>query len=273
MARPRLRSVLLSSAVIAPTVVVCVAGPASADVTSVAGGAFGISAAVTVPVTGALGLAPSPSVVLPTTGGGPITRTAAKATVGSLASTGVLTVSTSGDAQVSHGRTTRSSATVDALNVAGRLSASTVTSRCTSNGDGSSGSTTLEGVTGIVTATVPAPNTVVQLPGVGSVTLNEQTVTSQPGANSAITVNAIDVRIDPALLPGTSGQIIVGQSRCGALGPDVLTGAGAAGSGSGSQPLPRTGTNLVPPAAAGGALLLVGLGLVASARRRRSLAS
>ncbi len=271
MARPRLRSVLLSSAVIAPTVVVCVAGPAFADVTSVAGGAFGISAAVTVPVTGALGLAPSPSVVLPTTGGGPITRTAAKATVGSLASTGVLTVSTSGDAQVSHGRTTRSSATVDALNVAGRLSASTVTSRCASNGDGSTGSTTLEGVTGIVTATVPAPNTVVQLPGVGSVTLNEQTVTSQPGAKSAITVNALDVRIDPALLPGTSGQIIVGQSRCGALGPDVLTGAGAAGSGSG--PLPRTGTNLVPPAAAGGALLLVGLGLVASARRRRSLAS
>ncbi len=57
---------------------VCVAGPAFADVTSVAGGAFGVSAAVTVPVTGALGLAPSPSVVLPTTGGGPITRTAAK---------------------------------------------------------------------------------------------------------------------------------------------------------------------------------------------------
>jgi len=270
MARPRLRSVLLSSAVIAPTVMVCVAGPASADVTSVAGGAFGVSAAVTVPVTGALGLAPSPSVVLPTTGGGPITRTAAKATVGSLASTGVLTVSTSGDTQVSHGRTTRSSATVDALNIAGRLSASTVTSRCTSNGDGSSGSTTLEGVTGIVTATVPAPNTVVQLPGVGSVTLNEQTVTSQPGANSAITVNALDVRIDPALLAGTSGQIIVGQSRCGALGPDVLTGPAATGPAAG--PLPRTGTNLVPPAAAGGALLLVGLGLVASARRRRSLA-
>ncbi len=146
---------------IAPTLVVCVAGPASADVTSVAGGAFGVSAAVTVPVTGALGLAPSPLVVLPTTGGGPITRTAAKATVGSLASTGVLTVSTSGDTQVSHGRTTRSSATVDALNVAGRLSASTVTNRCASNGDGSSGSTTLEGVNGIVTATVPAPNTVV----------------------------------------------------------------------------------------------------------------
>ncbi len=102
-------------------------------------------------------------------------------------------------------------------------------------------------------------------------TPNEQTVTSQPGANSAITVNALDVRIDPALLAGTSGQIIVGQSRCGALGPDVLTGAGAAGTGSG--PLPRTGVNLVPPAAAGSALLLVGLGLVASARRRRSLAS
>ena len=199
-----------------------------------------------------------------------------RATVGSLASTGLLTVSTFGDPQVSHGRTTRSSATVDALNVAGRLSASTVTSRCTSNGDGSSGSsgsTTLEGVTGIVTATVPAPNTVVQLPGVGSVTLNEQIVTNQAGAKSTITVNAVHVRIDPALLPGTSGQIIVGQSRCGALGPDVLTSAGAAGSGSGSGPLPRTGTNLVPPAAAGGALLLVGLGLVASARRRRSLAS
>jgi len=271
MARPRLRSVLLSSAVIAPTLVVCVAGPASADVTSVAGGAFGLSAAVTVPVTGALALAPSPSVTLPTTGGGPITRTVAKATVGTLASTGVLTVSTSGDSQISHGRTTRSSATVDALNIGGRLGASTVTSRCTSNGDGSTGSTTLAGVTGIVTATVPAPNTVVQLPGVGSVTLNEQIVTSQPGATSSITVNAVDVRIDPALLAGTSGQIIVGQSRCGALGPDVLTGPAAAGSGAG--PLPRTGTNLVPPAAAGGALLLVGLGLLASARRRRSLAS
>ncbi|MFN2606616.1 MAG: choice-of-anchor P family protein [Acidimicrobiales bacterium] len=37
----------------------------------------------------------------------------------------------------------------------------------------------------------PPPNTVIPLPGVGTLTLNEQKTTTGPGGNRSITVNAV----------------------------------------------------------------------------------
>lgn len=236
------------------------ATPASADVTSLAGGAFGVRATATVPLVGAVTVPPTPSVVLPAGGGGPITRTAIGATIPGLLTTGVLTATTSGDTAVSHLRTARSSATAANVNLgAGALTATAVSSRCASNGDGSTGSSTLLGLAGVAGVGVaPAPNTTVQIAGLGSVTFNEQIVTNVPGSSTTITVNAIHVRLAAGVVLGTSADIIIGQSRCAAFGPDVLVGAG----------LPRTGGEPWEAGLAGGGLLTAGLGLLWATRRR-----
>lgn len=238
------------------------ATPASADVTSLGGGAFGARATATVPLVGAVTVPPTPSVVLPAGGGGPITRTALGATVPGLLTTGVLTATTSGDTAVSHLRTARSSATVADVDLgAGALTATAVSSRCASNGDGSAGSTTLLGLGGVVgLSSTPAPNTTLQIAGLGSVTFNEQIVTNAPGSSTTITVNAIHVRLAAGLVAGTSADIILGQSRCAAFGPDVLVGEG----------LPRTGGEPWQAGLAAGGLLTAGLGALWSASRRRS---
>lgn len=252
------------------------AGPASADVTTVGGGAYGVSSAVTAPApVGQITTVPTPSVTLPPAGGGPLTTTIRSATVPGLLTTGVITVSTAGGTTVSHLRTAQSTSTVDGADLGdGTVSATTVSSRCASNGNGSAGATTLSGVTGLPGASSqPAPNTVVQVNGLGPVTLNEQTVVNQRGSRTEIVVNAIHVRLTPGTV-ATSDDIIIGQSRCAAFGPDVLTTAGAGPTvpGAGALPdLPRTGADLWQPTLAGGGLLVVGLYVLLRSRRQRRL--
>lgn len=120
----------------------------------------------------------------------------------------------------------------------GAVRASAVTSSCTANGTGSRGSTTLVG-SNLGVSSNPAPNTVRRVAGLGTVTINEQLRTNQPGRTTSITVNALHIRLSGSTL-GT-GDIVIGQSRCEANGPDVLLAAdanagaaGLAGSGSGS---------------------------------------
>lgn len=192
---------------------------AQADVVTVGGGAFGASGVVTRDGSTST-LAPTPSVVLPPGGGGPFTARAASASLRRSLLTGELVVSTQGDTAISHTRTVRSSArVVDVSLLDGRITADAVSTSCLSNGDGSSGSTTLTGLNPPQVPPTPAPNTVVTLSGIGTVTYNEQVEVNTPGVGTSIVVNGIHVRLSGTL--GT-GEIVLAQSRCAANGPDVL---------------------------------------------------
>lgn len=239
------------------------AAPASADVTSLSGGAFGVRASVAPPVVAPIAIGPIPSVVLPAAGGGPITRTAATVGAPGVFSTDVLTATTQGDTAVSHLRTAASSARADNLVLLAGLgiSAASVRSNCASNGNGSTGLSRFVRLTGVAgVGEVPLPNTVRTIPGVGTITFNEQIRTNVVGASTTIVVNAIHVRLTPALPTGIRGDIVISQSRCGAFGPDVLLPAG----------LPRTGGSLIQPGLAGGAMVALGAAALAATRRRRS---
>jgi hypothetical protein len=72
----------------------------------------------------------------------------------------------------------------------------------------------------------PPPNTTVPLPGVGTVTLNEQTSTVGQGGTRSITVNAIHVHLAGAL---ANGDIIVSQVSLHRKGLSSEQQSGAAG--------------------------------------------
>jgi hypothetical protein len=221
--RRRLRKSHLSAAGLAAIAALAVfAGAAQADVTEVSGGAFGESVDVrllnAVPVTSG----PLPSVTLPSSGAQPaITASVLSASVPGLLSAGVLNASTEGRNLGTHDGFATSSASVADVNaLAGRITATVIGSECTSNGDGSTGSSTLTNVNILgapVNVNTP-PNTVISLPGVGSVTINEQIRTDEAQSTS-IVVRAIHVRLNGLL---GSGDVIIAESRCGAKGPDVV---------------------------------------------------
>jgi hypothetical protein len=203
--------------------------PASAEVTAVDGGAFGVQVGVTL-VGVDTTLVATPSVSLPPTGGGPLTSSLASVSLPGVLSTGVLNTSTQGGNLNSHAGFATSTASVVDVNVLANLvSADVVSSTCTSNGDGSTGSTTLTGANvagfGNLVAS-PTPNTKISLAGVAEITLNEQTRTDTVGSISTITVTAIHVHLN-GLLAG--GDVYVARSRCQVTGPDVLTGEPPAG--------------------------------------------
>jgi hypothetical protein len=230
MARNVLRTSRMRGAVVAMTAallaVAFTSAPATAEVTAVDGGAAGVQVGVTLlglPTT----LAATPAVSLPSSGSGdvPIAQSLASVDVPGVLSTGILNASTVGGNLNSHAGYATSNASVADVNVlAGLVSADAVASTCTSNGDGSTGSTTLTGATvkGVGSLAVnPAPNTTISLAGVATITLNEQTRTDTVGVISTITVNAIHVHLE-GLLAG--GDVYVGRSVCEVTGPDVLTG-------------------------------------------------
>lgn len=190
------------------------------EVTSVSGSAFGEQVAVTVlgiPVTSG----PLPTVTLPSTGGGPFTNSALSASVPGLLSAGILQVSTQGATGLNG--FARSSAEVATVSIPTVLSADVVRSRCRSDASGSTGSTSVVnlavGNLPPITAN-PAPNTTIPLAGVGTVILNEQTISNTPGS-TAITVNAVHVILD--LGPLGQGDIILAQSHCDVTFATVTT--------------------------------------------------
>lgn len=208
-----------------PVFALLLATSASADVTAVGGGAFGESIHVTT-LRGAVNSGPLPNVTLPP--GGDVSL--ASIDLPGMLHTGILNAS-------SHGTTgpagsTHSTASLVDFRVgsasAPTLTASLLSSRCTSNEQGSSGSAAVTSLTigGVPTVVSTAPNTTVNIPGVGSLTLNEQIVGGIPPASSSITVNSLHLRLAGAL--GT-GDIIIAQSRCSITGNGVVVPSGAIG--------------------------------------------
>jgi hypothetical protein len=211
-----------------PVIVVAMATPALADVTTVGGGAYGAYVNVHPLNAGTVTLGPTPTVALPSGGGGPITNSLASVNVPGYLSTGVLSVATQG----SLGSNGAAQSNASVLNVllgqnGGIASASAVSSSCQSDANGSVGtSLTQFSVLGQPPVNVsPSPNTQVPIPLIGTLIENEQIVNDSSG-HAEITVNALHLVLNGLL--GT-GDVIVSQSHCVAAGPDVLIPIGAVG--------------------------------------------
>jgi len=218
------------------------ASPAAGlDVHSVTGSAAGVS------VTGDLGvIAPTPTVALTAdetsspSALGPFMATTTSTNLPTslpfnVLSTGALTVSTS--AVDVAGASASGSVEAQALvqNVVlgpSFATASSIASECTADGNGVTGSTTIQG--GVLNGVPfpptpnPAPNTVVAVPGLGTVTLNEQvptSVTNPMGTTSRLVVNAVHARFESGgggILPqNQSAEAVIAQVVCGAAGSDT----------------------------------------------------
>jgi len=295
---PRLRlGWVLAAAVLAAAVTATSA--AAADVKAVSGAATGVS------VTGDLGvISPTPTVSLsadessPPSASGPFTESAPSVTLASplpfnVFSTGALTVTTGAGNLMGGGNEGFVEAEALVQNVVlgpNFATASSLASSCRADGDGARGTTVIEG--GMLNGQpfpptpTPAPNTVIPLEGLGTVTLNEQVVSAGagPGTTTKVVVNAVHARFSSGtggILPANqTAEIIIGQVTCestrgdtGALPPATVsptTPAPAVTSPPGAgRPLASTGSddNLL-----GLGLLALGLGglLRMALRSRRS---
>jgi hypothetical protein len=209
------------------------ASASAASVTSVSGSAFGASVDVQTLGLVHVQVGPTPTVTLPSTGSAsPITQTLATLNVPGLLSLGVMNESTVGTPS---GGTTHSSSDTAAASIPLVLTADAIHSTCNASTSGATGTTTLANVkvAGVSVVANPAPGFTVGVPGVATVTFNEQVQTgtaSSPG----ITVNAVHVRLLAGLGGLGTGDIIIAQSHCdvtggtqtpvGALGGILLTG-------------------------------------------------
>jgi hypothetical protein len=201
------------------------ATPAWADGT-VSGSAFAES--INVKVLGiTVTSGPTPTVTLPPTGGN-LSQSVATICVGTacnVLSASLLNAATQGSTTGSPNSSSSASiANVNVLGVlmaGGLVTADVISSKCTADSSGTSGSATLANVkvAGATVAVNPGPNTTINVAGLATVILNEQTTSSSGGTN-AITVNAIHIILNAGAL--TSGDIILAQSHCDATAGNVI---------------------------------------------------
>lgn len=160
---------------------------------------------------------------------GPNDDSLASADVPSVLSLGVINTAAHRDGSTGQVDSSASTADVKVGLLAGNpITAKLVAASCVATEKGVSGSSTLTdlklGKLGKVDAS-PAPNTKVELPGVLSVTFNEQIDNS----DGSLTVNAIHVRLlGGALSSIGSGDVIVSSATCGpaALPVPMASGIG-----------------------------------------------
>jgi hypothetical protein len=194
-----------------------VAVPALAWLPTVSGEAYGVSVnvagvngtSVTVPKT--------PDVVLPPGGGTEQNQIASITIPGTLASQ-TLAVTTTGSINGTNA-SAQSSAAVEHLNILnGLVTADSVVAVASSTGNGTTASSSAAGSTllgltvgGVVFGNVtPLPNTVIPLPGVGNVILNEQSTGGDGVSTTSLTVNMIHVVLSGSL---GSGDIVVSSAH------------------------------------------------------------
>jgi hypothetical protein len=96
--------------------------------------------------------------------------------------------------------------------LSGQSSSASNGSAASSNAAGSTVAGLLVGGMAIADGT-PAPNSQIALPGVGTVTLNEQIPRGNGRTTSGLTVNMIHVRLKDALTGAQTGDIIVGAAE------------------------------------------------------------
>ena len=217
----------------------CAATPAQAALTSPQAEAYVVSANA---FGNFLAVAPTPLSDYPPGG----TQTLLGLTVGPFATSSTLTSTTAGDPT---NGTASASATVQQLgiNLGPTLSASVtgVNATCnatpsgaTGNGTITDGSVTALGLPALTLTANASPNTVVGIPGVVTVTLNEQSTDS----NGVLTVNAVHIKV----LSGNGADVIVGHAQCGGAPPVQAT----------PMISPAVGAGAVTTAAIGGVVYL-----------------
>jgi len=165
---------------------------------SVSGEAYGVFAETVTPL-GTVTVGKTPRVVLPPQGGADEEQVANVDFPGLVASD-TLAVQTTGTIGAAQASATSTSTVEDANAVDGLVTATVVRARSTSDGNGTTASSSAAGstilglvVNGIVLGDVtPPPNTVIPLP-VGVVVLNEQVASGNGMQTSGLTVNMIHV--------------------------------------------------------------------------------
>jgi hypothetical protein len=198
---PRARTIVLAIGV-AGAAVGLMAGPATAQ-TEPSGSASGVEGELETPITDVT-LPPIPLVELPPGGENSLPGI----DVPGLVSADLMEVqsnATGANGAESSAEVSGLSALPGVADVAGEL----ISSSCLSDPSGTEGDSTILGgsAAGTPLAVSPDPNTSVDVPGVGSVTLNEQTTNG-----SQTTVRAIHVVVDTAL--GVGADLAVATSVC-----------------------------------------------------------
>jgi hypothetical protein len=130
-----------------------------------------------------------------------------------------LTNVTTGGVDATRASSQTSSSVQRAVVLNGLISAEIVTAVASSfwNATGASSDADGSGFTGLVVNGVaftedPAPNTRIDLPGVGFAVLNEQTTIGDGVTSSAITVNMIHVVLQDAITGAQTGEVIIGSA-------------------------------------------------------------
>jgi hypothetical protein len=182
-----------------------------AGITAVSGNAYGLRVAVNTLLGLTVSAGPTPSVTLPSGGGGPFKASLLSLSLPGVLCAGVMDVSTRGSLGATGGSNSRAS-TADVL-LNGLLSATAVTSRCRSSMTGSTGSASVVNLAiaghPVINGTL-TPNTTIPLPLIGKVILGERKVTNT-ATTSSINENAVHVVFSGLL--GT-GDIIISHSHC-----------------------------------------------------------
>jgi hypothetical protein len=198
-------AVLRLAVAAAPLAVAVCFAPAAAGASSIAGGAYGISANVNA-LLAPVSVGAAPTVTLPAEGGGPFTESLLSANLAGLLPVRLAEVATRGNSALG---TVSSSATALDAAAAGIVTVSAARSRCSATTTGAQGSAS---VVDLVVAGTPisavdvGPNTTISLP-VGRVILNEQ----RRSRTADITVSAVHVILSAAVV---SGDVVIAQSRC-----------------------------------------------------------
>lgn len=264
--------------------------PALADFSSLRAAASGVA------VDGPLPSAPEPTVTLqtnpqaPPAASGPFLQSSPGVNVAKLFTTGPITVGAraAGVADGDHLGFVEATAIIERPSLVGPevAVAERLTTTCVAAAGGSTGRTLIEGGTlfGRPVDREPAPNTVVDLPGVGTVTLNQQSLTNAGGltrlrvrAVHAVSTTSFGIGVLPR---DVRIEAIVGEVECEAVGhavnqpppttvpPSTTTTVGPPDATS-SPPrgaLPRTGG--FSSLAAGIGLVVAGVGSLHAARGR-----
>ena len=226
----RIRAAALAAIPIAAIVLATLAPSAQADVDSVSARAFGASLQSSL-----LGnvIAPTPlnegSATEPVNSFGPVQSSSVPVDVIGLLHVGVLNSRVEGDGVAAgepagHFGFSRSRASVaDVIVALGALSLDAIETQCQSDGTGSTGFTEIVGgiLGGNPLLATPVANTSLSVPGILTVTLNEQTRSDAVGSTS-IRVRGAHVSVLPGLgsLLGVV-DIVLAESNCSATGPDV----------------------------------------------------
>lgn len=215
---PRLRKLVIALGVISAGVGL-LAAPAGAQ-EEPSGSASGLEGLLDIPLTN-ITLPPLPLIELPPGG----TNEVLGLSLPPLVSTDVLQVA-SNETPDNGSESSASVAGLEALPGVAEVAGELIASSCQATPSSSSGDASLvdTSVLGIPVAVTPQPNTSIAIPGLGSVTLNEQTT-----EGGRTTVRAVHVAVDAPLI---AADLAVATSTCAA-------GAGGGPGGPGGPVTPE----------------------------------